>query len=153
LSDAIRKDFWDAINRIVANDPNDAELQAISGGKALKLNISNLAKVSGRSRTHISTIDSEYPDVRERIFGSNEPPIASGEAQATKVTRPSQTSIALSNRLAKQEAIKQCNMFATKLAEADVSVSLLREKIATLEAKVTRFKNILRENGIPFPRE
>jgi hypothetical protein len=59
----------------------------------------------------------------------------------------------LSNPLAREEAVKQCQIAETKLAEADISVSLLRNKVTTLKAKVIRFQEILRENGISLPRE
>jgi hypothetical protein len=156
MSEKISKDFWDAIIRIETNDPGDAELRSICGSNTPKLNISNVAKVSGHSRTHISKVDSEYPDVRKRIFGIADDPVnrhrVTETARAT-VKGPSQTTIALSNRLAKQEALEQCKIAETKLAEADISVSLLKAKVASLEAKVMRFQEILRKNGIPFPRE
>ena len=58
-----------AVDRILANKPNDMALQLLAKAKKLRLSFSNVAREVPCSRTLIGYDDCPYPDIRKRIKG------------------------------------------------------------------------------------
>ena len=70
--DIIEQDFFDALERLEAGRPQHPDLRArLKKGKAVKVNISNVAKEAGRSRVLIGQEDCRYPVVRNRVLDAS----------------------------------------------------------------------------------
>lgn len=67
LRDAIRQDFNDAIDRILAGKPVEKNLIEKARSGKLKLNVSTVAREAGRARSLIARSTGDYCDIRERI--------------------------------------------------------------------------------------
>ena len=71
----IEQDFLDAIERLRAGRPQNAELRLWlkeKAGRSVKINISTVAQEAGRSRGLIAKDDCAYPTVRQLILVEKE---------------------------------------------------------------------------------
>lgn len=71
---AIEQSFLDALERIRAGAPKNAELAKRAKRGTLKVSIAVVAQEAGRSRTHISHDGCAYPAVREEVLKLKSPP-------------------------------------------------------------------------------
>lgn len=67
----IEKDFNDAIDRLLANSPQNSKLKDMARSGQLPINSQTVAKEAGRSRTLISMKNCRLPRVRDRIINLN----------------------------------------------------------------------------------
>lgn len=69
-ADPIENDFREALRRLVEGKPKNKKLKISAQKGKLKVNISNVALESGRSRTLIALEKCRYPKVRQEILES-----------------------------------------------------------------------------------
>lgn len=82
--EVVRKDFHDAMDRILAGKPRDPVLKKQADRDALELNPSTLSREAKHSRTLIALKDCRLPDVRDRMLKAslgNEVVIPSSSAE------------------------------------------------------------------------
>lgn len=67
--DQIEQDFVDAIERLKAGRPQNAELrEKVRKGKVVKINIATVAQEAGRARGLIASENCRYPEIRQRVL-------------------------------------------------------------------------------------
>ena len=119
--DAIERDFMDALDRLEANTPTNAELIKLAKPGILKINVSTVAKEAGHSRTLIGHNGCKYPRVRARIIGLKTP------------VEPALTAEAVINRLRQGNAeLRQ------KIAQRDSENAALVLRLRQLEIATQR---------------
>lgn len=64
----IHSDFADALARLIDGKPHNRELAQKAKEGKLRINISSVARESGRSRTLIALEKTKYPEVRRAIL-------------------------------------------------------------------------------------
>lgn len=69
--DIVRRDFFDALERISSGNVINSDLRKLLDQGKLKVNVSNVAKEAGRSRTLIAQKGTKYSDIREAIIGAS----------------------------------------------------------------------------------
>lgn len=119
--DPIEQDFLDALQRLAEGKPRHKKLKAMAREGKLKINTSNVALESGRSRTLIALEDCRYPKVREAVK------VAEGgkKAQPTTYTQLIQN---LRAELAIHKAEK-------RLLETTMAVHVLARRKAEVNAR------------------
>lgn len=68
--DEIEADFLAALERLKQGKPENKDLQRLLKDGRLRINISTVAKESGRSRTLLSTIGGKYSRARQKVVNS-----------------------------------------------------------------------------------
>ncbi|MCG7392959.1 hypothetical protein MHY87_08590 [Microvirga sp. ACRRW] len=64
---SLERDFHDALDRLIAQQPRHKDLIALKSRGKLKISPTSVAKEAGHSRTHIGTKKCKFPRVRDRI--------------------------------------------------------------------------------------
>lgn len=67
--EGMKKYLKAALDRVIAGTPNNPDLIALARKRRLKVNITNVTKEAGVSRTLIGFEDCRYPSIREEILG------------------------------------------------------------------------------------
>lgn len=76
-TEAVRRDFEEALDRLLDGKPNDKKLRELAAAKKLRITVASVALEAGRSRTLIGSDGCRFPDIRQRVIeasrGENQP--------------------------------------------------------------------------------
>lgn len=135
--DQIEQDFLDAIERLKTGRPqNPALREKVKKGKAVKINISTVAKEAGRARGLIAREQCDYPKVRQLVL------MEAGEAGIIPATRDDvikklRAEVAELRVMLSQAESHAAYQFAQRI-KAEKSCSDYKGRYERLKAKVER---------------
>jgi hypothetical protein len=138
--DTIEADFFAAHRRLSIGAPLDFELKAKAIAGKLSINLSTLALEAGHSRTLISMRNSRYPRVRGLIFPEEQigRQLSEQDSVSARGKRSSQTEKITDLRQEKKALQNERDKFATRLAESESAIALLRRENLNLRSTIER---------------
>jgi C4-dicarboxylate-specific signal transduction histidine kinase len=154
--DAIERDFMDALDRLEANTPTNAELIKLAKLGTLKINVLAVAKEAGHSRTLIGHNGCKYPRVRARIIGLKTPVEPALTAEAV-INRLRQENAELRQKITQRDSENAALVLRLRQLEIATQRELRKAKRATNRQSVHPDKlagsGFQSENGevLPFP--
>ncbi len=135
--------FRAAIQRIVSGSPEHPENVELARRGRLQVNFSSVAKEAGnRSRTSISKKDCAYPHIRDEIIALQaeiQERLTEAAPASTSETPTTQDTL-LALRKLKLAAESDRAIIATRLAEADIAIQLLRTENERLNRELRSIK-------------
>lgn len=141
--EAIRQDFFDAIERILSGKPRHPELKERAAKGKLKLDILAVAREANRSRTLIARSECQYPEVRAMILAHQAAAHRPEIRTAQDVISSLRQQLAEKSREAKGYQDHALARFTAqreaeeRLANADTEVRRLNKIIGNLRAEVS----------------
>jgi len=138
--DTIEADFFAAHRRLSICAPLNFELKAKAIAGKLAINLSTLALEAGHSRTLISMRSSKYPRVRRLIFPDEQigRQLSEQDSVSGRGKRSSQKQKITELRQEKKALQNERDKFATRLAESESAIALLRRENLNLRSTIER---------------
>ncbi|TBD89441.1 MULTISPECIES: hypothetical protein [Rhizobium] len=145
----LTEEFQAAIERIVTGKPENQRNKELAKKGKLSLNFSSVAREAGdHSRTLLSMEDCAYPHIRDQILTHADKPEVeqTQDGLSVRVGSTAQETL-LSLRRSKQDAEADRAMIATRLAEADIALQLLRSENEKLTRQIENLQKLDIENN------
>ncbi|QRM51181.1 hypothetical protein F3Y33_18675 [Rhizobium sp. BG6] len=136
MSEKTEQDYLRAINRIKSGNVTHPDLIKLASLGKLKLNVTNVAKEAGRSRTAIATEETPYPKVRNAIL-----PYQNSEGYPQSDTATKRTTVQfhlLKSRAEVRTKEQIIQVLGTQLVSATKQIDELKLKLDKAEEKLAR---------------
>lgn len=128
INPKINQAFLEAISRIESKTATHPKLIRAQLTGNVKLNATNVALEAGHSRTHIATEDSQYTEVRRKIYLTSIEPVRAKPSPPLRGKGGLQAQVVRLIRERDAEVLEK-RIMASRLAEAEMKIHQLNKKL------------------------